>query len=161
MISRSIEETRTVGRRVAARVRSGDRILLDGPLGSGKTTFVQGLAEGLGAQAPATSPSFLIVHEYALGSGKLLRHIDLYRLSDPVVDVDRLGFIELLNDPQAITVVEWADRLPKAVLSGLASGRATRVVFEHGQDSRERKISISHYRGETSIVESDLHRRDK
>lgn len=166
MISRSAEETRAAGRRVAARVRPGDRVLLTGPLGSGKTTFVQGVAEGLGATVLATSPSFVVVHEYAIGSRKpsLLRHIDLYRLPDPAVDVDRVGLPELFSDREAITVIEWAEKLPTGLLATLLSasksetqsakagaagvggpdaGRSIRVQFEYGEQEGVRIIHVS------------------
>lgn len=171
MVTHSADETRAAGKELAARLQPGDVVLLEGPLGSGKTTFVQGIAEGLGAQAPATSPSFVIVNEYAIGGrglgvgsrdagGELrsrsptpdtlhptpfvLRHIDLYRLPDPTVDIDRIGFPELLNDPAAVTVVEWADRMPAEAFGegGSAQRRIFRVRFGHGRSEGERTIDI-------------------
>lgn len=145
VISHSGDETRAAGRTLAQRLQSGDVVLLTGPLGSGKTTFAQGIAEGLGAETTATSPSFVIVNEYAIGSGhSVLRHIDLYRLSDPAVDVDRIGLTELMNDPSAITVIEWADKMPTGTLpeGGSAPGRTRRVRFRHGQDENERVLDV-------------------
>lgn len=156
MISHSPEETRAAGRHVAALVQKGDRILLTGPLGSGKTTFVQGLAEGLGVHGAATSPSFVLVHEYVIGNRQsILRHIDLYRLPDPAVDMEHVGLHELLDDREAITVIEWAERIPAAVVAevgkhapdtvgqeGAQSGRSIRVRFTQSDDPDTRDILI-------------------
>lgn len=138
MVTQSAEETRAAGRAFARQLQPGDIVLLEGPLGSGKTLFVQGIAEGFGAALPVTSPSFVLLQEYPLGAGRVLRHLDLYRISDPAVDLDRMGLSELLDDPQAITVVEWADRLPKDLLR--SDIRALRVRIAHGEKDDERII---------------------
>lgn len=152
--SHSAEETKQAGRSLARRVQPGDVVLLEGPLGSGKTTFVQGIAEGLGAETLAPSPSFVIVNEYALGSGheaggsrptaSVLRHIDLYRLTDSTVDLERIGLQELVADKAAITVIEWADRMPAEALrgGGSASRHLFRVRFRHGQTENERILDV-------------------
>ncbi len=155
----SAEETKAAGRELAARLRPGDLVLLEGPLGSGKTTFVQGIAEGLGAVIPATSPSFVIVNEYSLARSQahalarsVLRHVDLYRLSDPTVDLDRIGLPELLADPSAITVVEWAERLPpsvpaeaqRATAGAFATARSiVRVRLDHAGDAEARALTVA------------------
>jgi len=82
-------------------------IALSGPMGSGKTCFTQGLAEGLKIDEAVTSPTFTLVHEY--GDGPLLIHLDLYRVQDSQEALD-FGLEEYANGPW-ITVVEWADRL--------------------------------------------------
>lgn len=98
-------ETSEVGREMAASLRRGQAVLLEGPLGAGKTAFVRGLAEGLGANpADVSSPTFTIVQEYR--GGTPLQHIDLYRLSPP--EVDDLGIDEMLDT--TIVAVEWPDR---------------------------------------------------
>ena len=81
-------------------------IELIGDVGAGKTTFVRGLAEGLGVKEPVTSPSFTISKEYAFAGGILI-HYDFYRLQDPGLMLDDLN--ESISDPTAIVVVEWAD----------------------------------------------------
>lgn len=85
---------------------------LKGELGGGKTTFVQGLAEGLGVKERVLSPTFLIVKEFPLSKGKrnMLYHIDCYRISSPQELLD-LGFSGILSDPRNVVVVEWADRV--------------------------------------------------
>jgi len=84
-------------------------VLLEGPLGAGKTTFVRGLARGLGSDAQVMSPTFQLVRIY---EGRLqLSHVDLYRL-DPGAELVELGLEELLD--AGAVVVEWGDRLPRA-----------------------------------------------
>jgi tRNA threonylcarbamoyladenosine biosynthesis protein TsaE len=98
-------ETSAVGRDLAARLRPGMVVLLEGPLGAGKTAFVRGIAEGLGLSPDAvSSPTFTIVQEYR--GHTTLQHIDLYRLSPP--EVDDLGLEDLLDEQ--IAAVEWPDR---------------------------------------------------
>ncbi len=98
-------ETTAAGEAFAARVSAGDVILLVGDLGAGKTAFVRGLAQGLGAPADAvTSPTFTLVQEYP---GRLtLFHADLYRLAP--AEVADLGLEEISAD--GVLAVEWADR---------------------------------------------------
>jgi tRNA threonylcarbamoyladenosine biosynthesis protein TsaE len=105
-VSRSAAATRRLGRRLAAHLLPGDVICLVGDLGAGKTTFVQGLAAGLGVRDPATSPTFVLVHEY-LGRIPLF-HLDLYRLSG---DLTEIGLDDILGGDAAV-VVEWAERMP-------------------------------------------------
>ena len=90
-------------------------IELVGDVGAGKTTFVRGLAEGLGIKEPVTSPSFTISKTYACPDGKTLTHYDFYRLGDPGIMKEDLE--ESINSQNNITVVEWgesvSDILPK------------------------------------------------
>lgn len=102
----SQEETRKLGRRIGFKLKAGDVIALIGDLGSGKTTFVQGLAKGLGINNFVKSPTFTIVNEY---TGNLtLYHIDLYRLAHDSQLSD--AGIEDFFYTNGITVVEWAER---------------------------------------------------
>ena len=81
-------------------------IELIGDVGAGKTTFVRGLAQGLGIKEPITSPSFTISKSYAIPSGGTLTHYDFYRLSDPGLMLEDLQ--ESINNDK-IVIVEWAD----------------------------------------------------
>jgi tRNA threonylcarbamoyladenosine biosynthesis protein TsaE len=107
-LSHSPAETRALAARLGQRLAPGDVVALDGELGSGKTEFVHGLAEGLGVPPRmVASPSFTLMHEYP---GRLtLVHLDLYRLEDlpPEILPD---LEEYLSGPQVV-VVEWARRL--------------------------------------------------
>jgi tRNA threonylcarbamoyladenosine biosynthesis protein TsaE len=98
-------ETIAAGRDLGRRLAAGDVILLEGPLGAGKTAFARGLAEGLGCDTDAVaSPTFTIVHEYP---GRLpLQHVDLYRLT--AAEVDDLGLEDLMEGQ--VLAVEWPDR---------------------------------------------------
>src|SRR5437867_13072208 len=90
--SDSPDETRVLGERLGTLLQPGDVLLLSGELGAGKTTFVQGLARGLGFQGSVSSKSFVLLGEYA-GRTKLY-HADLYRLEDPQ-EVQELALDEL------------------------------------------------------------------
>ena len=101
----SEEETTEAGRNIAAELRVGDVVLIEGPLGAGKTAFVRGLAEGLGADPnDVSSPTFTILQQY--GGSLPLYHADLYRLTP--AEVADLGLEETGLD--GILAVEWPDR---------------------------------------------------
>jgi len=104
--------TRALGRRVAHGLAPGDLVVLSGPLGAGKTTFTQGVAEGLGVRGRVTSPTFVLAREHRAGPhGSVpLVHVDAYRLRDAAdagrsVDLDDLDLDTALE--HAVTVVEW------------------------------------------------------
>jgi tRNA threonylcarbamoyladenosine biosynthesis protein TsaE len=86
-------------------------ICLWGELGSGKTTFVQGLARGLGIPSRLLSPTFIIVRRYEIPQTKnFLYHVDLYRIKGPE-DIVSLGFADMTHEPGSLTVIEWPERL--------------------------------------------------
>lgn len=100
------DDTRGVGAALAPLLRERDVVVLTGELGAGKTTFVQGLAAGLGAEEHVASPTFTLVREYV--SGRLpVAHVDVYRLErqQDVVDLA----LDELEDGRAVLVVEWGD----------------------------------------------------
>ena len=107
VITRSPDETEAAAARLARHVRRGDLVLLSGQMGAGKTTFVRGLARGMGAFGDVMSPTFQLVRIYA--GPIVLAHIDLYRVAEASELAD-LGLDELLD--QGAVVVEWGDRLP-------------------------------------------------
>ena len=100
------EDTRAVGAALAPLLRPRDAVALTGELGAGKTTFVRGVAEGLGYEGAVASPTFTLVREYRTPSLTLL-HADVYRL-DRVQEVVDLGLEEML-DERAALLVEWGD----------------------------------------------------
>lgn len=124
-------ETRSLGKTLSRVLVPGDVICLSGPLGSGKTCLIQGLAQGLGISDKVGSPSFVLVAEY---SGTLpVRHVDLYRLDSPS-EMDSLG-LEELCDGQGITLVEWGEK---------AEGRlaySCHILLEQGKED-ERLIAV-------------------
>ncbi len=133
LVCPSAEETRSVGRALAEILTRGDVVSLTGDLGAGKTTFVQGAADGLGVGEPVLSPTFTLVREY---EGRLpVTHMDVYRL-DRIQDVLDLGLEELM-DRRGILFLEWGDAieslLPESylevelVLSGESEQRSVRM----------------------------------
>lgn len=123
--TKNAHETQKLGQKTAAYLiqegvgESAKILALYGELGSGKTTFVQGLAKGLGLPHRILSPTFIIVREYPLSLKKFKRfyHIDLYRV-ELVTDMTDFGFSDIFTGSQNIVVIEWAERLgtmlPKA-----------------------------------------------
>jgi len=107
--TQSEAETTALGRDLGRELSAGAVVLLEGPLGAGKTAFARGLAEGLGCDpGDVSSPTFTIIHEYA---GRIpLQHVDLYRLTE--TEVDDLGLEDLMED--AVLAIEWPDRWRQA-----------------------------------------------
>jgi tRNA threonylcarbamoyladenosine biosynthesis protein TsaE len=103
-------ETFGLGKQIGAQLRGGEVILLNGPLGAGKTVFVKGLAAAFDIDPEeVTSPSFTLVNPYV---GRLpLFHIDLYRLDEGAAAAHAVDLEELLTDERAVLVIEWAERL--------------------------------------------------
>ncbi|RCV51453.1 tRNA (adenosine(37)-N6)-threonylcarbamoyltransferase complex ATPase subunit type 1 TsaE [Marinitenerispora sediminis] len=128
-------DMRALGRRIAARVRPGDLLILSGPLGAGKTTFTQGLGEGLGVRGPVTSPTFVIarVHPSLVG-GPALVHADAYRLGSPE-EIDDLDLDAALAD--SVTVVEWGE----GVAEELSEDRLEIAIDRRPDDSRTVRVT--------------------
>jgi tRNA threonylcarbamoyladenosine biosynthesis protein TsaE len=126
------EDTRAIGAALAELLRSGDAVALTGELGAGKTTFVQGVARGLGFHGAVVSPTFTLVREYR---GRLtVHHVDVYRL-DRVQDVLDLGFEEMA-DEDGVLFVEWGD----AVEGLLPPEHLSVELTVPGSDERRRLI---------------------
>ena len=125
--------TQAIARRIAATLRPGDVLLLSGDLGAGKTTFVRGLAEGLGIDpGEVSSPTFTLVHEYR-GGRLTLYHADLYRLDRTATD--DLG-LEEIGVPDGVLAIEWPDRLTHSFPAAL------RVTLEI-VDETSRRIRVA------------------
>jgi len=134
IICRSREETRAVAMALAPFLRSGDALMLKGPLASGKTAFVQELVAALGSKAEVTSPTFTIAQFYPIPSGTLL-HIDAYRLSS-VAEFRDLGLEDFVAE--CITAVEWGDIVEQEFPNALS------INFEFVEnEDNSRKLTFS------------------
>jgi len=100
--------TRRIGAALGRWLQPGDIVAVQGPLGAGKTRFIQGIAEGLGIAEPVQSPSFVLIQAYPLPGGGRFYHVDLYRLEGPEAVWD-LGLWDLFAEP-AILAIEWPER---------------------------------------------------
>ncbi len=125
-MTHSPDETAALGETLGALLQAGDVLLLQGPLGAGKTRLTQGLVRGAGGRAPVTSPTFVLVNVYP---GPLtVNHVDLYRIDRPQ-DADSLGLDDYF-DSDGVTVVEWPERAP----AWLPPGHLL-VVLDYAGDS--------------------------
>lgn len=109
LITNNSKGTKELGRNFARVLKKGDIVCLYGDLGSGKTTFIQGLAEGLGIKQRIISPTFIIIRSYKLGV-RSFYHIDLYRVESER-GLEGLGIKEIINNKNNIIVIEWAQNL--------------------------------------------------
>jgi tRNA threonylcarbamoyladenosine biosynthesis protein TsaE len=130
-------ETFALGKQIGAQLNGGEVLLLNGPLGAGKTVFVKGLAAAFEIDPEeVTSPSFTLVNPYV---GRLpLFHIDLYRLDEGAAAAHAVDLEELLTDESAVIVIEWAERLRNYPLTG----DVWRINIS-GDGEAARRISIS------------------
>jgi tRNA threonylcarbamoyladenosine biosynthesis protein TsaE len=106
----TVADTQNFGRRLASLLRPGDLVILDGPLGAGKTALAQGIGAGLGVRGAVTSPTFVIARVHQpdpqRGGQVPLVHVDAYRLKD-IAEVNDLDLDTSLDD--AVTIVEWGE----------------------------------------------------
>jgi len=132
------EQTFALGERVGERLAGGEVLLLDGPLGAGKTVFVKGLAAGLGIDTDeVTSPSFTLVNHYR-GGRLMLYHLDLYRLDEGAGAAHAVDLEELLAEEAAVIVIEWGERMGSYPLPSPAW-----QVSISGDGEDPRRITIS------------------
>lgn len=129
--SLSAKSTQNLARALGTQATPGMVIGLVGPMGAGKTTFVQGLADGWGVPnlADVTSPTYTLVNIYPAKRGPMA-HLDLYRLTD-LDSAIGLGLEETLADPSGLVVVEWADHLPELMPPQTVWLRLTRTSAKH------------------------------
>jgi len=106
LFTSSPDDTRAAGMEMGKKLSPGDVVAISGELGAGKTTFIKGLAEGLGVSEFVSSPSFIIINEY---NGRIpLFHVDLYRLrgNKEVIDINLPEYF----DRQGVVAIEWAEK---------------------------------------------------
>ncbi|GAB2722074.1 tRNA (adenosine(37)-N6)-threonylcarbamoyltransferase complex ATPase subunit type 1 TsaE [Nocardia thraciensis] len=133
----TVEDTEALGRELAAELRPGDLVVLDGPLGAGKTALTRGIAAGLGVEGRVSSPTFIIARQHRAGSrpGAVgMVHVDAYRLGGDLDELDALDLDTDLDD--AVVVVEWG----LGVVEHLAD-RHLRVLLRREPESETRTAS--------------------
>lgn len=140
-------DTQALGEEIGRALEAGTLVILDGPLGAGKTTFTQGLAKGLGVQGRVTSPTFTIAREHpSLSDGPSLVHVDAYRLvgeggsGNPLGELDALDLDTELED--AVVVAEWGGGLVENI-----ADHYLEIVFDrdtaHAEDPESEARLIS------------------
>lgn len=108
-ITASADETKKLAGKLATKIPHGV-IALTGELGSGKTTFVQGFAKGLGIKEKIISPTFILIRQHKIpGSQRILFHVDLCRLEK--VDTKSIGLDQLFSDSNNVVLIEWAEKI--------------------------------------------------
>ncbi len=136
VFSRSPEQTRRIGMRLGGALQAGDVICLQGDLGAGKTTFVQGIAQGWGSLDSVSSPTFIIVNVYRGRDETRLFHMDAYRL-DSASEAEELDLDAMLS--QGPLIIEWPERM-----EGLVPPENLWVNLEHiAEDEREMRFRAS------------------
>lgn len=135
----SPKQTRKLGEILAKELKGGEIICLMGELGSGKTTFAQGVLKGLGASGPYTSPTFVVMKHYRIKDHRLgikdTYHADAYRVRPK--DILELGWEEIISDRNNVIIIEWAERIKRIVPEG-----AIWLKFEHLKKDK-RKITVN------------------
>lgn len=135
-ITISANDTKKLAKKLAKKFKSGV-IALTGELGAGKTTFVQGFAQGVGIKERIISPTFVLIRQHQIpNTKKLLYHIDLYRL-EKKYEFNQLGLEDLLNDSNHLILIEWAEKI-----MDLLPKDAVKINLQV-VDSSTRKITIS------------------
>jgi len=139
ILSTSTLQTKKIGQLLAEELRGGEIICLTGDLGAGKTTFTQGLLQGLGAKGPYTSPTFAIIKEYQQQKTvnrelRTIYHIDAYRISSK--DLLELGFADFAGQKNCLVILEWPEKVRKIIPTD-----AVWINFEWLSE-KERKISF-------------------
>ena len=138
LVTRTPSATQSLGYQIGTWLPNPSVVGLNGPLGAGKTCFVQGVAQGLGVPSDThvTSPAYTLIQEYPIGDRTLI-HIDFYRLST-LTGADRMLFEELFQNPKHTIVVEWASKF----LSELAPEFLIISILK-GPDKNLRSFRIS------------------
>lgn len=136
VVSHDPEQTRQLGAQLGGALQTGDILCLQGDLGAGKTTLVQGIAQGWGSLDSVSSPTFILVNAYRRADGMQIFHMDAYRL-DSASEAEELDLDSMLAE--GALIVEWPERMP-----GLIPAENLWLTIEHtGETEREMKFTAS------------------
>jgi len=146
-ISRSPEQTRRIGNRLGSMLKIGNVVCIYGELGAGKTTFVQGIAQGWGSADMVTSPTFVLINQYCRADNAEMYHLDAYRLKD-ASDAEVLDLDDLID--RGILLTEWPERIQNTLptehlwieMYWIADEQRRMVFLPHGQQYVELTSSI-------------------
>lgn len=141
VITRSAAQTEKLGEKIAVSLKPGDVLALFGELGGGKTTFLKGVARGLGVKQRVVSPTFIINRCYEADQGqiKTFCHFDWYRIEGEK-QARALGIEEFFERPGTVTAVEWAGKAP-----GVLPADKVAVYFNYGEEENDRRIKIDNW----------------
>ncbi len=136
-ITKSQSETEEFGKKLSAKLKGGDILLLSGDLGAGKTSLVKGIAKGLGVEHEITSPTFTLMNVYEIKNSGIKKfvHIDTYRLKDEK-ELLEIGIEDYLGEANTVCVIEW----PEKISGLLKDKKTTSIALEHTDKPEERKI---------------------
>ncbi len=140
--SRSADQTRRLGMRLGTLLRVGDIVALTGDLGSGKTTFIQGVAQGWGSTDAVSSPTFVLVNQYRRPDGAKLHHMDAYRM-ESALEAEDLDIDTMLESGSLL--VEWAERIAPVLpqeqltleMTWVADEQRNMLFIPHGKRYQE------------------------
>jgi len=133
VITKSAQETKDLGKKIATDLKGGETLALTGDLGSGKTTFIQGFAEGLGIKDRIISPTFILMRKYSYSKLNFY-HIDFYRLENNLEnEVKNLGIDDTWGKENNIVAIEWAEKIKDLLPKG-----TIQLSFENlGEENRK------------------------
>lgn len=135
VVTNSVDETFDLGRDFGSKLNGGEVIEFIGDLGAGKTSFMRGVAEGVGSDDSVSSPTFTLSNVYSGRDGLSIYHFDFYRLNEPGLVQEQLK--EALDDPKTVVCVEWAE----SVRGVLPEDRITIHITAIDEEKREFKFS--------------------
>jgi len=140
----SPKETFAYGKKLAAKLKGGDILLLSGELGAGKTSLVKGLAVGLGVKNEITSPTFAIMNVYKIKKLKIKNfvHIDTYRLKDEK-ELLEIGVEDYLGRLDTICAIEWPEKIIGFLKNIPHKHKIIAIHLKHGAKDNQRKVLVS------------------
>ncbi len=136
IITKNQKQTLNLGKNFAQKLKGGEVVALYGQLGTGKTTFIKGIGQGLKVRQTITSPSFILMKIYPIRKKRIkyLIHLDAYRIKK-VEELSDLNVFDYFNQPDSVCLIEWADRIEK-----ILPKERINIYFDYGKKENERII---------------------